>query len=95
MVTLDELMDTDDARTRAGSAAVDTARLLGAGLYWTGWALAKTIFLVLLALGGALYGIGWVARRVVWPALLWMGTAVKLGWEDGRRGSGRSAPRSA
>lgn len=91
MTTLDDLLNSgDDARDRTGETLRDAGRLVRSGLYWVGWLLAKTVYLVLLVVGGMLYGIGWTARRVVWPALVWMGTAVKLGWEDGRK---RAQPR--
>lgn len=88
MVTLDELMNSDPVG-RSRRDAAETGRqvltLAGAGLYRLGWLLAKLVLLVLYVLGGLLYGIGWFARRAVWPALVWMGTAVRLGWEDGRK----------
>lgn len=93
MVTLDELMDSDPVgRSKRDAAEVgrQILTLAGAGLYRAGWLLAKLVLLALLTLGGLLYGIGWTARRVIWPALVWMGTAVKLGWEDGRK---RAQPR--
>lgn len=92
MVTLDELMDSDPVgRTRrnaaeaAGKAGRQALQLLAAALFGIGWLLAKTVLLVLLALGGMLYGVGWFGRRAVWPALVWMGSAVRVGWEDGRK----------
>ena len=91
MTTLDELLDSgDEARDRTGDTIRDAGRLLRAGLYWVGWAVATAVFLVLLAVGGLLYGTGWAARRIIWPALVWVASAVRLGWEDGRK---RAQPR--
>lgn len=88
MVTLDELLSSDPAgrsRRSAADAGRQAAVLLAAGLYRLGWVLAKTLTLLLYVLGGVLYGVGWSARRVVWPALVWAGSAVRVGWEDGRK----------
>ena len=84
MVTLDELLDAGEAKDRTRAARKQTLEVFGAGLYWTGWLLFKTLRFVLLAVGGVFWAIGWTARRAVWPALVWCGAAVKLGWEDGR-----------
>lgn len=89
MVTLDDLLDSGEARHRARAARRQTLETVGAGFYWTGWALFKLVRFVLLAVGGVFWVIGWTASRAVWPALAWCGTAVKLGWEDGRRGGAR------
>lgn len=91
MTTLDELLDTGHARHRAGHARRQVASAIGAGFYWAGWALFKLVRLLLLAVGGVFWVLGWTARRVIWPALAWCATAVKLGWEDGRRGGERVA----
>lgn len=43
---------------------------------------------VLTLLAGLFYGIGWTAARVcggVWLALAWMFTAVRVGWQEGRK----------
>ena len=93
MVTLDELLDSGEARHRAAHARQQTLEAIGAGFYWAGWALFKLLRFVLLAIGGVFWAIGWTARRAVWPALVWCGAAVKLGWEDGRRAGGARVPR--
>jgi hypothetical protein len=92
VVTLDDLMARDPANAARRRAAVSARQLLtlvGAGLYWTGWALSKLAMALLLVLGGVLFGAGWLARRAAWPSLVWCGKAVRLGWQEGR------APRSA
>lgn len=46
---------------------------------------------VLTLLAAVLYGVGWVVAKVfglLWLAVAWSGTAVKVGWQDARRGSG-------
>ncbi len=89
MVTLDDLMSRDPANTarrRAGDSARQLLTLVGAGLYWIGWALCKLAMGVLLVLGGVLFGAGWLARRALWPSLVWCGKAVRLGWQEGRAG---------
>lgn len=85
MTTLHNLLDTGEARGRTADTIRDIGRLVKAVFYWSGWAVAKAVFIVLLAVGGLLYGAGWIARRGIWPALQWAGVAVKLGWEDARR----------
>lgn len=45
---------------------------------------------VLTLLAGLLYVIGWTVAKVfavIWLALTWSWTAVKLGWQEGRRRS--------
>jgi hypothetical protein len=88
VVTLDDLLSSDPVG-RSKRDAADVGRkvltLLGTGLYRSGWLLAKLILFTLYALGGILYGAGWFTRRAVWPALVWAATAVRLGWEDGRK----------
>lgn len=90
MVTLDELLDGGQAKHRASNARKQVVATVGAGFYWTGWALFKLLRFVLLAVGGVFWALGWTARRVAWPALVWMAAAVRLGWEDGR---GEHVPR--
>lgn len=88
MVTLDELLSSDPAgrsRRSAADAGRQAVTLLATGLYRLGWLLAKLLTLLLYVLGGVFYAIGWSARRVAWPALVWVGSAVRLGWEDGRK----------
>lgn len=84
MTTIDELLDSDTTRHRAAEATRDAGRIARAGLYWTGWAVAKLFTIALLCVGGALYGVGWLASRIIWPGLVWAGSAMKVGWEDGR-----------
>jgi hypothetical protein len=48
---------------------------------------------LLTMVGGLLFGVGWLAAKVAgacWLALVWSVTAVRLGWQEGRRGSARS-----
>lgn len=75
----------DRSAAAAGRAARAVLALVAAGLWGAGWLLAKTVHLVLLVLGGSLWAVGWAARRVVWPGLVWAATAVRVGWEDGRK----------
>lgn len=91
MVTLDELLDTGEAKHRAGNAQRQVVAAVGAGFYWTGWALFKLVRLALLLVGGVFWTLGWTARRVVWPALVWIAAAVRLGWEDAHRSGRRVA----
>jgi hypothetical protein len=84
LTTIDDLLDTGEHRHRAAEAGQDAKRAAQAGLYWSGWAVAKLFTLILLAVGGTFYGVGWVASRAVWPALCWTGRAVRVGWDDGR-----------
>ncbi len=89
MTTLDDLMAHDPAnvaRRRAADSARQLLTLVGAGLYWAGWALSKLVMVLLLVLGAALFGAGWLARRALWPSLVWCGKAVRLGWQEGRAG---------
>jgi hypothetical protein len=92
VVTLDDLLDSDPkaaAQRSAREAGRRAVALAGAACWGVGWLLAKIVLLVVAAIGGFLYGIGWTARRAVWPALVWCAAAVRLGWEDGRRGGAR------
>lgn len=85
MVTLDELLDRGDARERASRAGRQLLAAVGTVLYRIGWAAAKLVLLVLWLIGAVFYGIGWIGGRIIWPALVWTATAVKVGWEDGRK----------
>jgi uncharacterized membrane protein YedE/YeeE len=43
---------------------------------------------VLAVLAGVLFGLGWVVAKVfgvAWLALTWTATAVRLGWQEGRK----------
>lgn len=43
---------------------------------------------VLTLVAGLLYGIGWLVAKLFtgfWLALAWTFTAVKLGWQEGRK----------
>lgn len=45
---------------------------------------------VLTLLAGLLFGLGWLAAKafaVLWLAGVWSATAVKVGWQEGRRGA--------
>jgi hypothetical protein len=93
VVTIDELLDTGEAKHRAGDAKRQVVEAIGAGFYWSGWLLFKLVRLLLVAIGGAFWVLGFTVRRVIWPALVWCAAAVKLGWEDGRRAGGARVPR--
>lgn len=44
---------------------------------------------VLRLLAAALFGVGWLAAKacaVLWLAAVWSVTAVRLGWQEARRG---------
>lgn len=44
---------------------------------------------VLLAVAGLLFGLGWVACRTsaaTWLIAVWVATAVRVGWQEARRG---------
>lgn len=61
------------------------ATCLGWLLFAAGWVLAKAARTVATALGAVLFAVGWLAGSVAWPALLWCGSAVRLGWQEGRK----------
>ncbi|MEU2339923.1 hypothetical protein ABZ608_41430 [Streptomyces sp. NPDC013172] len=45
---------------------------------------------VLSALAGVLFGLGWLTAKgfaVLWLAVVWTATAVRLGWQEARRGA--------
>lgn len=67
----------------------ELGRLIAAGVGWVlfaaGWLLAKTARALATALGAVLFAAGWLAGSVAWPALLWCGSAVRLGWQEGRK----------
>lgn len=72
--------------------ARDVSRAMSAGLAWVlfavGWTLAKAYRGVVTGLAAVLFGVGWLAGKVVWPALVWSATAVRLGWDEGRKPMG-------
>lgn len=42
----------------------------------------------LTLIAGLLFGVGWLAAKVftgLWLVLAWSATAVKVGWQEGRR----------
>lgn len=48
---------------------------------------------VLRVLAGMLFGLGWLAAKtvaVLWLAVAWSATAVRLGWQEARRGAART-----
>lgn len=48
---------------------------------------------VLTTLAGLLFGLGWLAAKgfaVVWLAVAWSSAAVKVGWQEARRGTART-----
>ena len=50
---------------------------------------------LLTVLAGLFFAMGWIAAKtfmVAWLALAWTATAVKVGWQEGRK---RQAPRRA
>lgn len=67
----------------------DAGRLIATSIGWVlfaaGWVLAKAARTVATALGAVLFAAGWIAGSVAWPALLWCGSAVRLGWQEGRK----------
>lgn len=75
----------------------DVRRAVAAGLAWllfaVGWTVGKTYRALVTGLAAVLFGVGWLAGRVVWPALVWSATAVRLGWDEGRKPiGGRRGP---
>ena len=50
---------------------------------------------VLTVIAAVLFGLGWLVARafgVAWLALAWSVTAVKVGWQEGRKAHGRPGP---
>lgn len=48
---------------------------------------------VLRLLAGALFGLGWLTAKtfaVLWLAAVWSATAVRIGWQEARRGAART-----
>lgn len=48
---------------------------------------------VLMALAGVLFGVGWLVAKgfgVLWLAVCWSAAAVRVGWQEARRGAARS-----
>lgn len=46
---------------------------------------------LLTLIASVLYGIGWAAARtlgVIWTGLTWAAASAKVGWGDGRKGTG-------
>lgn len=44
--------------------------------------------IILTLLAGLFYGLGWVTAKVFsvsWRAMAWLATAVKVGWQEGRK----------
>lgn len=71
MVTLDQLLDGDRV-DRITAEARDVH-------------FGRTVLTVVAAL---LFGAGWLTAKafgVVWLALAWTFTAVKMGWQEGRK----------
>ena len=91
MTILDLPIGRTTARLRNVRRAVSTG--LAWALFGVGWTLAKACRLLLTGLTAVLFAAGWMAGRVVWPALVWSATAVRLGWEEGRKPiGGRRGP---
>lgn len=71
MVTLDALLDTQRLdRITAEARQVH---------FW------RTVLTVIAAL---LFGLGWVVARafgLLWLVMAWTATAVRLGWQEGRK----------
>lgn len=47
---------------------------------------------VLTVLGGLLFGLGWLAAKgfaLAWLAVAWSVAALKVGWQEARRGAAR------
>ena len=83
MTVLDLPVDRITARLRSARRAVSSA--LAWTLFGLGWTLAKACRLLLTTLTAVLFAAGWMAGKVVWPSLVWSATAVRLGWEEGRK----------
>lgn len=92
MVTLDELLDSGEAKHRASAAQRQALEAIASGFYWLGFGFFRLLRLLLLVIGGFFWVLGWSARRIVWPALTWIAAAVRVGWEDAHR-SGARVPR--
>lgn len=48
---------------------------------------------VLTVLAGLLFGVGWLVAKafgVMWLAVAWSAAAVKVGWQEARRGAART-----
>lgn len=48
---------------------------------------------VLTVLAGLLFGVGWLVAKgfgVAWLAACWSAAAVRVGWQEARRGAARS-----
>lgn len=48
---------------------------------------------VLTVLAGMLFGVGWMVAKafgVGWLAFAWSAAAVRVGWQEGRRGAART-----
>lgn len=72
--------------------ASDVRRVVSTGLAWllyaVGWTVAKAYRGLVTVLAAVLFGVGWLAGKVLWPALIWSATAVRLGWDEGRKPMG-------
>lgn len=71
MVTLDQLMDTQ----RLDRITTEARQVH----FW------RTVLTVIAAL---LFGLGWVVARafgMLWLVMAWTATAVRLGWQEGRK----------
>lgn len=75
------------------TAGRSMATLLGWVLFGAAWAVAKTCRALLTGAGAVLFAAGYLGGRVIWPALKWSATAVRLGWDEGRKPiGGRRGP---
>ncbi|BBA99270.1 hypothetical protein RVR_8309 [Actinacidiphila reveromycinica] len=48
---------------------------------------------VLTVLGGLLFGVGWLAAKgcgLVWLGVAWVAAALRIGWQEARRGAART-----
>lgn len=92
MATLDDLLDAGDRqRGKASTAGLEAVGYVRVGLWSAGWALARTVTLLLAAVAGMFFAAGWCCARVV-PALKWARAAFVLGWEAGRPRGGARGP---
>lgn len=71
------------AEFRAAGRSVAT--ILGWILFAAAWLVAKTCRLLMTTAGAVLFAAGYLGGKVIWPGLRWSATAVRLGWDEGRK----------
>lgn len=67
------------------AAGRSAATIIGWVLFAAAWTVAKACRALMTGAGAVLFGAGYLGGRVVWPALRWSATAVRLGWDEGRK----------